>query len=64
MLTLDDEYDKARSVVMALYAALGRFPPSKETRFDAEWSEASDALDDLIGKASALRDKIAAMEEG
>jgi hypothetical protein len=64
MLTLDDEYDKAAAARRRIQDALGNVPMQPETRFASEWGAIHDLLDAAHDKSRALRDKIAAMEEG
>jgi hypothetical protein len=63
MLTLDDEYARVAAAADAL-DKLFKSLPGAETQFYAEWDAISDPIDEALQNARALRDKIAAMEEG
>lgn len=64
MFTLGVEYNKADLVADRLLQAAFGVAPQDLTVFKAEWAEIDHAIDDALTKARALRDKIAAMEEG
>ena len=63
MLTLDDEYAKADDVYRGANALLIPMLCAHDPRFKDDWQHIVYLLDEMIGKARALRDKIAAMGE-